>query len=134
MSCEQVRSGSTTTCWACLLGVLAISPLAIAPAVPPSTDCANTHNDDADCDRWAKAGECVANPGFMKRSCQRSCNSCGWEDTYCTDKLGEPPASRGNTAWHVRAYIRAAPHRLCPPVGPARTAQTAFTPPAAPMM
>ena len=43
-------------------------------------------------------------------------------------KLGEPPASRGNTAWHVRAYIRAAPHRLCPPVRPACATQTAFTP------
>ena len=49
-------------------------------------------------------------------------------DWAYTHKLGEPPASRGNTAWHVRAYIRAAPDRPCPPVGPAQTTQTAFTP------
>ena len=30
----------------------------------------------SDCERWAAAGECDANPGYMLRSCRSSCQSC----------------------------------------------------------
>ena len=28
------------------------------------------------CESWAQAGECEANPGFMRASCMRSCDAC----------------------------------------------------------
>ena len=31
---------------------------------------------DANCRSWAQAGECDANPGFMRASCMRSCDAC----------------------------------------------------------
>ena len=31
---------------------------------------------DANCQSWAQAGECDANPGFMRASCMRSCDAC----------------------------------------------------------
>jgi hypothetical protein len=36
---------------------------------------------------------CVRAP--CRRSCASTCNSCGWEDTYCSDKVAEPPALSG---------------------------------------
>ena len=35
--------------------------------------CKNEHDM---CDNWAEAGECNANPGYMLKSCQRSCKTC----------------------------------------------------------
>jgi cyclophilin family peptidyl-prolyl cis-trans isomerase len=31
---------------------------------------------NANCESWAQAGECEANPGFMRASCMRSCDAC----------------------------------------------------------
>jgi ShK domain-like len=36
-------------------------------------DCNDTHSQ---CEFWASEGECVANPGYMMRSCRLSCNVC----------------------------------------------------------
>ena len=60
-----------------------------------STACIN-EADDNSCDTWASAGECEANPSFMKTSCAASCDSCSWEDTYCTDlaKVHKPAKSQ----------------------------------------
>jgi hypothetical protein len=96
--------------------LLAIVPLAIAA----SNNCPNTH-DDKECESWAASGECDRNPGFMKHDCRRSCNACDWRDTYCVDKLSEPPALEGTgkiTATIERAatftefgpIIRSSPH------------------------
>ena len=66
--------------------------LAYSTAAPLfNPPCRNTHTD-AECDRWAKSGECDSNPGFMKQSCQRSCDSCGWVDTRCSDRKVKRPA------------------------------------------
>jgi hypothetical protein len=37
------------------------------------TQCVNEH---ADCTNWAVAGECDANPVWMKKECAASCQSC----------------------------------------------------------
>mmetsp|Transcript_39543 Transcript_39543/g.118118 ORF Transcript_39543/g.118118 Transcript_39543/m.118118 type:complete len:122 (-) Transcript_39543:72-437(-) len=31
---------------------------------------------NVDCERWAAAGECAANAGYMNISCPRSCGTC----------------------------------------------------------
>jgi hypothetical protein len=41
-----------------------------------SADCNNEH-EDAECDGWASQGECDVNPDYMRKSCARSCASCG---------------------------------------------------------
>jgi glutathione peroxidase len=38
-----------------------------------STDCTDS---DTNCQAWADAGECDANPDFMQSSCRRSCKHC----------------------------------------------------------
>ena len=63
--------------------------------VPDEAECVNEHASNAECDKWAQSGECDRNKGFMRRSCARSCKSCGWEDTYCTDKATELPLLTG---------------------------------------
>ena len=32
---------------------------------------------------------------FMRKECARSCNSCGWEDTYCSRRTAGPAKSEG---------------------------------------
>ena len=32
--------------------------------------------DVKECAMWAKGGECVKNPGFMKSHCLKSCDAC----------------------------------------------------------
>lgn len=61
--------------------------------------CKNEHTSDAECDLWASKGECDANPGFMRRNCGRSCVSCGWVDSYCSDLVHSAmPAKTGQGA------------------------------------
>jgi len=39
--------------------------------------CLNGHPIDEECEQWAAAGECKANPGFMLSSCAAACSkSC----------------------------------------------------------
>lgn len=57
-------------------------------------DCTNKHSPDSDCATWAASGECDKNPGFMKIECAKTCKSCGWEDTACTDRSHLQPAKR----------------------------------------
>ncbi|KAL3910373.1 MAG: hypothetical protein SGPRY_009081, partial [Prymnesium sp.] len=65
--------------------------LLLCGSLPAATsECANLH-DHAECERWSAAGECTANPGFMRKQCARSCDSCSWRDTYC-DKRNHGPA------------------------------------------
>ena len=66
-----------------------------AAAAVASADCTNEH-DNAACDSWAEAGECKANPGFMLRACARSCQSCGWRNTYCDKRNNGPAKSEGD--------------------------------------
>ena len=42
----------------------------------PSVD-PNCTDSQPECDGWALAGECNANPAFMKTRCRRSCGICG---------------------------------------------------------
>ena len=37
------------------------------------TPCDDTHDQ---CATWAEGGECDANPGYMLRSCRKSCDTC----------------------------------------------------------
>jgi hypothetical protein len=39
----------------------------------PVSDCADK---EASCSAWAAAGECTANPDFMRVTCKRACGSC----------------------------------------------------------
>ena len=109
-------AGGFVTALAYLSTLIARSHARAIPASP----CNNQHKD-SECENWAKHGECSANPGFMKRQCARSCDSCGWEDTYCVDKLSGQPALEGTgqiTATFERAAkfvefgptIRSSPH------------------------
>lgn len=41
-----------------------------------SAKCDNEH-EDWECDAWATSGECDANPDYMRKTCARSCVSCG---------------------------------------------------------
>lgn len=41
------------------------------------TICEDTRKE---CNRWARAGECSRNPGFMSASCRLSCGKCGVDD------------------------------------------------------
>lgn len=36
--------------------------------------CVDSHDS---CPEWAKAGECEANAGYMRKNCQKSCGTCG---------------------------------------------------------
>ena len=60
-----------------------------AEKVMPSTSSlsAQCADDNTACEAWAAAGECAANPGYMKTSCKASCGIC--------DGSGIPKA-RGN--------------------------------------
>ena len=49
-------------------------------------DCAD--NNDS-CAFWAKAGECEANPDYMLKFCQKSCDSCGMMDEEETPYASE---------------------------------------------
>ena len=79
--------------------------LAGAASLPSGAPCENV-NSDAECDHWARIGECASNPGFMKRNCARSCDSCGWQgDDYCTNPPSE--AAKPNAGDIVKTFERA---------------------------
>jgi len=48
-------------------------PRVAVPPAPPKL-CADEHEE---CERWAAAGECDNNPGFMHTGCAGSCGTCG---------------------------------------------------------
>ena len=41
-----------------------------------STDACIDEDEGGMCKRWAKDGECEANPGYMLLKCRRSCKVC----------------------------------------------------------
>ena len=47
--------------------------LALRLQGPPPRDCDDGH---ASCPSWARAGECFANPSFMRTTCRLSCATC----------------------------------------------------------
>ena len=51
------------------------------PLSPPKT--APCRDQDVSCGDWAEKGECEANPGFMKTSCELSCGVCNVTDLVC---------------------------------------------------
>lgn len=89
---------------------------AAAPAVRPDAPCTNTHTSEEQCDSWAQSGECDKNKAFMRRHCARSCDSCGWEDTYCVDKLEDEPALSGAGAITATFERAATFHELGPTI------------------
>ena len=44
--------------------------------------CADVN--ESNCKHWSSIGECDKNPGYMHRSCKRSCNTCTAEDIDIT--------------------------------------------------
>jgi len=66
-----------------------------------SFDCRDSNSM---CERWAAAGECDRNPGYMRLSCKRSCGVCGvieqhhqtWEDSLLTAKEDDFEATEEN--------------------------------------
>ncbi|KAL1526849.1 hypothetical protein AB1Y20_015541 [Prymnesium parvum] len=53
-------------------------PAPSPPAVPAEhTDC---EDQDPNCPAWQQAGECEANPGYMKVKCAASCATCHLRD------------------------------------------------------
>ncbi|KAL3084814.1 hypothetical protein niasHT_031699 [Heterodera trifolii] len=79
------------------------SPMNLSSTLPTTTSppttitkeiCFNFHKL---CDFWAKMGECLNNPFWMRPHCQVSCNSCG-------ETLGDistPPARSGCNNEHI---------------------------------
>jgi hypothetical protein len=100
------------------LALLLLATLCTAAPVPSHTDCQNTH-EDAACEQWAASGECDKNVGFMKKACAKSCRSCGWEDTTCSDPVGTPakgqPGDITATFERAAAFMELAPHVLSSP-------------------
>jgi hypothetical protein len=43
---------------------------------PPTYSFPDCVDDDHRCAGWAKQGECNTNPGYMNKSCKKSCNVC----------------------------------------------------------
>ena len=41
-------------------------------------------DEDSHCKQWSQMGECENNPGFMGRSCKRSCGLCSTEQRGAT--------------------------------------------------
>ena len=41
-----------------------------------TTDACSDEDEGGMCKRWAKDGECEANPGYMLLKCRRSCKVC----------------------------------------------------------
>jgi len=53
-------------------------------AAAPSDGAEKCVDINGSCTAWAKAGECENNPGFMGRSCKRSCGLCATEQRGAT--------------------------------------------------
>ena len=39
-------------------------------------DYVECEDENEECSKWAKEGECIANPGYMTFYCRRSCELC----------------------------------------------------------
>ena len=39
-------------------------------------DYVECEDEKEECSKWAKEGECIANPGYMTFACRRSCELC----------------------------------------------------------
>lgn len=80
-----------------LAGLLLVMCHSQGAPLPPARKlktpaCSNLHAD-AECEDWARAGECDKNVGFMRQQCARSCDTCGFVDTTC---LGLSPPAKQN--------------------------------------
>ena len=53
-------------------------------------------DDNSNCANWAGAGECDSNPGYMRKTCQLSCNACdgGASNPACVRPNETAAASR----------------------------------------
>ena len=71
----------------------ALSLALLAAAATISADeCADQH---AGCADWAAAGECDKNPGFMRSSCEKSCDACPEPLDPALTELGPEQARAG---------------------------------------
>lgn len=43
------------------------------------SECRNLHDDEDQCQDWARRGECQRNPGWMAGNCRVACHSCPTE-------------------------------------------------------
>jgi hypothetical protein len=64
-------------CGSCGVPEHSVARAAAALEAARSSKCADKTSD---CPLWARAGECDANPGFMKLNCPIACDSCDWAD------------------------------------------------------
>ena len=55
------------------------------PAPPSTAKAVVCEDSQPDCVGWARAGECDANPQFMREACQKSCRICGGATEECVD-------------------------------------------------
>jgi len=53
------------------------------PTPKPTGTCVD---DNTSCPGWAQSGECQKNPGYMLKSCRKSCNQCSTTSSKCVDK------------------------------------------------
>jgi ShK domain-like len=62
-----------------------------APSSSSSLSCSDSREE---CPKWAEAGECTGNPGFMLKNCQKACGECDGADgeAVCDDDREECPA------------------------------------------
>ena len=83
-------------------------------------DCVDVHEN---CSFWADRGECEKNPGYMLKSCQKSCNTCSFtkndskekqmsEKEYLLDEVAkyghaqEPGDEKGKTFHKTMFHVR----------------------------
>ena len=64
-------------------------------APPPGVSCVDEKREE--CETWACAGECVANPGFMRQSCPCACAAVAARENGGVTAItgGAADASRG---------------------------------------
>ena len=68
--------------------------LLIAAATIGADECADQHTG---CAGWAAAGECDKNPGFMRSSCEKSCDACPEPLDPALTELGPEQARSAHT-------------------------------------
>mmetsp|Transcript_17992 Transcript_17992/g.26087 ORF Transcript_17992/g.26087 Transcript_17992/m.26087 type:complete len:494 (+) Transcript_17992:38-1519(+) len=70
-------------------------------------DCKDSNSE---CAKWASAGECDANPGYMRANCQKSCGSCLTNDNRSLietlSKYGEEQEVQGTKVKDSLEIIR----------------------------
>lgn len=89
----------------------ALAGLSNMEAAMRRPDCQNGHEE---CENWATAGECSANPSYMLTNCARACNTCHLLDAEVRCR----PMPGRELALEAGGYLNATFHRATDPDGP----------------